>query len=521
LVFGAGAPWHVSCTTGTVDRRACQICLFLWLVGLSTSAWAQFFGSRSKTFKAGLAPDGWRSRRCWVALDDVRSKPSPIKIHSRGQVIVMRHCEAAERSGRKGFDVEEHVLLRDGQEPPSSLCVPKALNEVSTKIDFFGLPPTPLLKLNRGAVQGVLESRPRNSSEACHAALRGMARAAGDPYTSYLEPAEFRALNSRLEGKQRGYGMCYDSKLRVVGTQRGSPAQGVLHRGDRLVAIDGKRVGRVEDFRSLRLGESAVFTVRRGGKLRSFRLVAGSYRESQVSHRRARGNIGVVQIRHFEDKTASDVMRAIHEMGSLEGLVLDLRSNGGGSVEEARKLLNLFIPKGALFRFRQRLLTMKEEEVFRASPREARFRGLPLAVLVDGNTASASEIVAGAIAGRGRGVLVGQRTFGKGIGQGIFPLKAGGGLVLTTKEIDLAGARGTWQSYHGRGLTPHITVDPGKGEGDPALAAAAGALSRGRWSVVRLRPASAGSAATPRPGSASRRRAGRAGAARGRRRRRP
>jgi hypothetical protein len=219
----------------TVARYACQICRFLCVglvVGLPGAAWAQFPKARSKAFKESLTSDAWRSRRCWVEKDDVRFAPKPIRIHSTGRVVVMRHHEPAERDGKEGFNVEEHVLLRDRQ-PPCSLSVPEELMVASAVIRFNALVPLPPTKLHRGAVRSVLASRPRDSSEACHAALKGMAGAVGDKYTRYFDPTEVQRVDVLMDGKRRGLGVCCDSRNRIVRIERGSAAQGVLWPGDR------------------------------------------------------------------------------------------------------------------------------------------------------------------------------------------------------------------------------------------------------------------------------------------------
>lgn len=258
----------------------------------------------------------------------------------------------------------------------------------------------------------------------------------------------------------------------------GSPAEGILARGDKLVAVGGKAVrstGDVQRAVSGKLGQPINVTVRRGSQRRQLTLQPAEFKERLVTSTLA-GRVGVVKLSRFAKGAAADVRGALVELqrrsgGALRGVVLDLRGNGGGSTREAQDLINLFVPQGELFSFKRHGDLIKRHT---ADPQKALLPGTPLTVLVDGGSASSSEIVAGTLKHRGRARLVGTKTFGKGIAQNIHDLPDGGGLKLTAMEITL-GERGA--RYHGQGLQPDLRVEAGAtGAADRQLRAALGQL---------------------------------------------
>ena len=305
-------------------------------------------------------------------------------------------------------------------------------------------------KLIRGAIDGMLASL--------------------DPHSAYLDGAGFQRLETMIDGNYSGLGLSVvmeDGAVKVVSPFRGSPAEKAgLKAGDFITHIDGKLVygGDIDEAVTRMRGPagSAInLTIFRPGRDEPFdvRVTRGVIELEPVTHELQAGNIGVITVNEFSRDVGSDVYTAWEALrkqasGRMNGLVLDLRSNPGGALEEAVSLSDLFLTKGRIVSQRGRArgenLAYDAETVFRGDIAE----GVPLIVLIDAGTASASEIVAGALQDHRRAVIMGERSFGKGSVQSILPLGNNAALKLTTARYYTPSGHSVQEG----GIKPDIAV---------------------------------------------------------------
>jgi carboxyl-terminal processing protease len=309
--------------------------------------------------------------------------------------------------------------------------------------------------------------------------VEGIIAALGDPYTDYLDPDELEALRQRNEGEYYGVGLQVAQRGEAIVVTRvfeESPAaEAGIRAGDRLVSVEGRPVtGRVLDSVVAEIRGPKGSTVRLGiaspgGATRRYELERERIRVPAVDSRveEARGEtVGYLRLARFTKGAADalgEAVEALREKG-VTSLVLDLRGDPGGLVDEAVGVAGVFLPDGTEVVVTEGLHSPRR--VFRTEGTPAA-GDLPLVVLVDRGSASASEIVAGALRDADRAELVGERTFGKALVQSTRPLRDGGALKLTTARyltpdgFDLAA----------RGLPPDVRVvdDPATPSRDEAL----------------------------------------------------
>jgi carboxyl-terminal processing protease len=309
-------------------------------------------------------------------------------------------------------------------------------------------------------------------------AIRGMV-AALDPHSAYLDSQEFDEIRLSTMGSYPGVGIevvASEGVVKVLRPIDGSPAQRAgLRAGDQIVRIDGTDVGAdlagaIARMRGLS-GSLVSLSVRREGspELLEFALRRAQVEVHSVLEQTLEPGFGYLRITTFSETTSQDVAKAISRLRrdnptGMIGLVLDLRNNPGGVLEAGVAVADDFLGTGVIVSADGR------------TP-EARFRmeathgdlinGAPLVVLVNGGSASASEIVAGALKDHGRALLVGRKTYGKGSVQTVLPLSRGGAVKLTTSRyFTPSGA-----SIHGKGIVPDILED---GPGEPPAELAPG-----------------------------------------------
>jgi carboxyl-terminal processing protease len=296
-------------------------------------------------------------------------------------------------------------------------------------------------------------------------AIRGMLSALGDDHTGYMDPDEFQQANIELEGEYEGIGAWVDQGgeyLTIVSPMRGSPAEkaGLLP-GDWVVAVDGEDMTGLDGSLVIQrimgpAGTSVTLTIRREGTLEPFdvTLERASISVPSVEGEMVEGDIAYIQLLTFGDQTTSDLRRTIKDLLGQDprGLILDLRGNGGGYLATSIEVASEFIPEGVILTER---FGDGTEQVYRARSGGVA-TDIPLVVLIDGGSASASEIVAGAIQDLERGQLVGTTSFGKGSVQNWIPLDNSQGAVRVTVA--------RWYTPSGRliskeGLTPDVIVE--------------------------------------------------------------
>jgi len=309
-------------------------------------------------------------------------------------------------------------------------------------------------------------------------AVRGMV-AALDPHSAYLDSEEFDEIRLSTMGSYPGVGIevaAEDGVVKVLRPIEGSPAQqaGLLP-GDEIVRIDGVDIGADLAGAIARMrgapGSLVTLTVRREGSaaLIEFALRRTRVAVHSVGEQTLEPGYGYLRITTFSETTAQDVSRAISHLkrdntGSLKGLVIDLRNNPGGVLEAGVAVADDFLDAGLIVSADGR--TPEARFRMEASPGDL-IDGAPLVVLVNGGSASASEIVAGALKDHGRALIVGRRTYGKGSVQTVIPLAHGGAVKLTTSRyFTPSGA-----SIHGKGIMPDV-LEEGPGQPPAELAPA-------------------------------------------------
>lgn len=297
-------------------------------------------------------------------------------------------------------------------------------------------------------------------------AIRGMVRTL-DPHSAFLAPDEFALLTADTQGRFGGVGLevgLQGGALTVITPLPGSPAEraGILP-GDTIEAIDGKPTSTMAIDEAIRLmrgpqGSKVSATFRRRGEDKPFDVsfTREVIRVESVAAEQLGPGFAWVQVRSFQDGTTAEVARALdrlkREGGGLSGIVLDLRRNPGGVLREAVSLADLFVANGVIVTTRGRGDRVLEEHKAHGP---GTIVDVPLAVLVDGASASAAEIVAGALQDHGRALLVGTRTFGKGSVQSIIDLEDGFGLKLTVARYFTPSGR----SIQVDGVHPDIVVE--------------------------------------------------------------
>jgi len=315
--------------------------------------------------------------------------------------------------------------------------------------------------------QYVDETDPR---EVIYGAVRGMLRTL-DPHSSFLDPESYREMQVETSGSFGGLGIeitIRDDQLTVVAPIEGTPAwRAGIQPGDRIVKIEGlstKDMSLVDAVKKMRgpKGTKVTISILREGlkEPQDLTLTREIIQVQSVKSQEVEPGIGLIRIRQFQERTARDLEAALEKLektGRFAGLILDLRNNPGGLLSAAVEVAEKFLGDGQLVVYTEgRVRSQNMRFIAHARhPTE-----VPLVVLVNHGSASASEIVAGAIQDHGRGVVLGQPTFGKGSVQTIIPLSDGSGLRLTTARYFTPKGR----QIHGKGISPDIVIEPPKEE---------------------------------------------------------
>jgi carboxyl-terminal processing protease len=307
------------------------------------------------------------------------------------------------------------------------------------------------------------------------AAIRGMV-ADLDPHSAYLDPDEYEEIRVSTTGNYSGVGLevsVEDERVVVVTPIEDSPADHAgIRSGDVVISVDGMPVDPANLNDTVNRLRGVPGTAVRLGVLRgtesaplTYDLVRARVQVSSVRHELLEGGVGYVRISHFSETTGPDLQEAVGEMmrasgGELEGLVLDLRNNPGGVLEAAGEVADAFLDAGVIVSADGRISDARFR--LEAQPGDL-VDGAPITLLVNGGSASASEIVAGALQDHGRARVVGEPTFGKGSVQTVMPLSQGRAIKLTTSRYYTPSGR----SIHQRGITPDVvaTLPEGAGAG--------------------------------------------------------
>jgi len=314
--------------------------------------------------------------------------------------------------------------------------------------------------------QYVDETEPR---EVIYGAVRGMLRAL-DPHSSFMDPESYREMQVETSGSFGGLGIeitIRDDTLTVVAPIDSTPAwRAGIQPGDRIVKIEGlatKDMSLADAVKKMRgpKGTKVTITIAREGTKEPFDVVLTRevIQVQSIKSQELEPGLGYIRIRQFQERTAPDLVAAVEKFdkgGQLAGIILDLRFNPGGLLSSAVEVSEEFLGDGKLVVYTEGRVRNQNMR-FTAHAKHA-ITDVPLVVLVNGGSASASEIVAGAIQDHGRGVVLGTQTFGKGSVQTIIPLSDGSGLRLTTARYYTPKGR----SIHGKGITPDIVIEAPK-----------------------------------------------------------
>ncbi|MHB8169293.1 MAG: S41 family peptidase [Thermoleophilia bacterium] len=293
-------------------------------------------------------------------------------------------------------------------------------------------------------IEGILDQsyyQPVDNSSLETNAVNGMVASLNDPYTVYLDPRAFKAFNDHTQGTFVGIGVTLEPKngqLVVISVIAQSPAQQAdIRAGDVILAVGGQPVaGKAPDDAAAMVrgaaGTPVTLRLRRGTQELDKSVVRQSLEMPIVTDRMLDHDgkkIAYIKLEQFSVDAGAKVRASLDNLvkGGAQGVILDLRDNGGGLLDEAVNVGSVFIPSGTIVSVGSR-----DSGTQTYSARGDANASIPLVLLVNGNTASASEIVAGAVKDDHRGTLIGEKTFGKGVVQDLTPLSNGGALKYTS-----------------------------------------------------------------------------------------
>ena len=340
------------------------------------------------------------------------------------------------------------------ENPPAISKPDIPLNELRAFSEIFG-------RIKNNYVE------PVEDKELLQNAIRGMLSGL-DPHSTYLDLEDFKSLREGTSGEFGGLGIevtMEDGFVRVVSPIDDTPAAeaGVLA-GDLIIRLDEKPVKGLAlreavDMMRGKPGTDLLITILREGEDKpiNITLTRAIIKVKSVKHKTLEPGYGYVRISTFQQRTSEGLNKAIEQLkkdnnDTLKGLVLDLRNNPGGLLNAAVDVSDAFITKGMIVYTDGRIPDSKQE--FNANPRDL-LEGAPLVVLVNGGSASASEIVAGALQDHHRAVILGTKTFGKGSVQTVMPLTDKTAVKMTTARYFTPSGR----SIQAEGIVPDIIVE--------------------------------------------------------------
>lgn len=295
-------------------------------------------------------------------------------------------------------------------------------------------------------------------------AISGMVKTLDDPHSIYLDPKMYELMRSHTEGSFGGVGIVMgfkDNKITVISVMEGTPSEAAgIKTGDEIIAVDGTPTNEIEPEEVVlhirgEIGTDVTLKIRRAGEEDKDYVV----RRTTIQVHTVAGQmlpdtdgIGYIRIASFSEHTADEFKDAYHalEKDGVKGMIIDLRENPGGLVTSCVAIANMVVPKGPVVSVVQKDGTREE---YKSDLSEEKY---PLVVLIDGNSASASEILAGALQDTGAATIVGETSYGKGSVQVILPLYDDDALKLTIAKYYTPSGR----SIDGTGIEPDVRVEP-------------------------------------------------------------
>lgn len=316
---------------------------------------------------------------------------------------------------------------------------------------------------------------PIDDSTLLESAIRGMVSDL-DSHSEYLDANEYRDIRISTSGSYTGVGIEVaevDDSIRIISPIAGSPAaRSGIRSGDELLAVDGRLLSRNDlndTLAKLRghVGSKVTLSVMRNNEVVEHEMRRQIIRVASVHKEFLNPSYGYLRVNQFSDNTARELGLAVDDLqevfgGMLEGVVLDLRNNPGGVLESAIDVSDLFLNSGVIVSADGR---SKESRFTHSAHRGDILDGAPMVILVNSGSASASEIVAGALQDHNRATIVGTATFGKGLVQTVMPLSKGRAIKLTTSRYYTPSG----DSIQNVGITPDVFVDETPGFPDLSL----------------------------------------------------
>lgn len=294
-------------------------------------------------------------------------------------------------------------------------------------------------------------------------AVQGMFESIGDPYTTYMTEKEFNELMTRTSGTYGGIGVIVtpgeDGYVTVVSPIEDTPGERAgLITGDKILTVDGEAISgdkldiAVEKMKG-KPGTNVVLSIKREGKPEAFEveIKREEIRLKTVKSEVLENQIGYIRISMFDEKTAEDFKQHLSDLDkkNIQGLIIDLRNNPGGLLSQTVKIADMLLGEQVIVYTEDRKGVQEVEKSNKAKV------DYPLVILVNKGSASASEILAGAVKDGGQGTIVGTTTFGKGLVQQVKPLADGTGFKYTVSQYFTPN--GT--NIHGTGIEPNIVVE--------------------------------------------------------------
>jgi len=320
---------------------------------------------------------------------------------------------------------------------------------------------------NWQAIRQGLLSRNYTSKQEAYVAIRSALQRLGDPYTRFMDPKQFEALTNQTSGEVTGIGIRMEingqtKRLTVVEPIQDSPADKAgIKPGDEIIAINGKSTSKmkIDEASSLirgRAGTAITLKISRpGNNLFDVNLTRATIEVPTVKYTLKQDNgrrIGYIRLQEFSSHAAEQMNRAIRDLNNQKAdfYVLDLRGNPGGLLQASVEIARMWLNQGGIVKTVDRVGGSEETKANGTA-----LTNRPLAILVDGNSASASEILTGALKDNNRAVVVGSQTYGKALVQSVHELIDGSGLAVTIAHYYTP--KGT--DINKKGITPDIQLD--------------------------------------------------------------
>ena len=291
-------------------------------------------------------------------------------------------------------------------------------------------------------------------------AISGMVQALGDPHSIYLDPEMYGQLMDQTEGSFGGIGVYMgfkDGGVQIVSVMEGTPGEAAgLRAGDEIIAVDGTPVTEYQPEEVAmhirgEIGTDVTLTVRRAGEAdKDYQITRASIEMKTVAGRMLEDGMGYIRIGNFSERTGREFASVLQDLEGLgmNGLILDLRENPGGLIKSCVEVANHVVPKGTVVSVIDK---NGKKETYESELAESKY---PIVVLIDGNSASASEILAGALQDTGAATLVGTKSYGKGSVQVVVPMHHDDALKLTIAKYYTPSGR----CIDGLGIEPDVEI---------------------------------------------------------------